>query len=150
MKPISPSDPILQEILKKSESLTAPVELKSRILQDLEQLPVPELKTYRLPGKQVMAGIAGILLVCLVWVLFLIPSDQTSKSLKIASPPSLDRLEHWMNHLGNVFSQLSDLQLSSSGNWLYFLGGGLLILWFYFLLNMVLDRLSPGRRNYPV
>ena len=149
MNKLTEEDQILKEIFSRTKRLSAPGSLKSGILRDISRLPDPvRLKTNR-PGFIVLISVGVVLLTCLIWTLTSINGAewQLPKLNEINIPSDFDK---WIAQTSQFFDKLLAINLSSNEVWVYYLGGGLILFWFYFIVNLVLDKLTHSKRNYSV
>lgn len=149
MKKLYEQDLILKNILNNTELVNAPASMKAGILHEISGLSIPAKQAFRLPGLSILATVALILLFCMVWAATSATGLEWSLTgfNEISFQPDLDK---WLNNTGNFFDSLFDISLNSKGTWTYYLGGGLILFWFYFLVNIVLDKLTHSNQNYSV
>ncbi len=149
MKQTDTQDQILRKILSHSKLEKAPDSLKTGILQELAGLSIPVRQKQSMPGIYVLISVAVILTVCLIWVF--ISSTGSEWKLPNFNPLTIQTdLDLWLSGISSFFNRLFDFNLSSKAGWVYYVGGGILLFWFYFFINMILDKLTQSRRNYSV
>ena len=149
MKKTNEQDQILKEILRRTEIINAPESIKSGILNDINGLSIPAKQSRRLPGVSILIVIALILLFCMIWAL----TTTTGIELNLPSINAISiqpNFDKWITQTGQFFDNLFDINLRSQGTWIYYLGGGLILFWFYILVTMVLDKLTQSKSNYSV
>ena len=149
MKKLYEQDLILKNILNNTELVNAPTSMKAGILTEISGLSIPAKQAFRLPGLSILITVALILLFCMAWAVTSATGLEWSLPgiNEISFQPDLDK---WLKQAGILFDSLFDISLNSKGKWTYYLGGGLILFWFYFLVNKVLDKLTHSKQNYSV
>ncbi|MCK5820236.1 MAG: hypothetical protein KAH17_00050 [Bacteroidales bacterium] len=149
MKTLHKQDLILQKILSNVELPKAPESMKSNILHEISSLSISAKQETRIPGLSVLITVALVLLICLIWTI------TSTTGLEWSVPGIQDislqaNFDKWLTQANQLFDSIFDISLTNNGKWKYYAVGGLILFWFYFLVNMVLDKLTKSNRNYSV
>ncbi|MCD6347506.1 MAG: hypothetical protein J7L96_08825 [Bacteroidales bacterium] len=132
-------DSILRSLLQKHSQQGAPEELKNRIMNEIRLKPIPRQPATEKKLRVVAWSVGVIFILCLITAILITPG-QGWQLPKLGSINLNIGISLRMPVINN-FLQNYNLPELTMHKWIYYLGGGLLLFWGFFILNQFLSRI---------
>ena len=141
MKNTDNQDLILKDLLNKLEPVKAPENLKTRVLNNIHAIS-PGWRTVHkeTPAYKIWIPVLIVVVFCLGWSLAQVQwSGWSFPDLGFLSNSKINW--NFSDKVSDLSKNLSTLSLPN-GNWITYMGGGIIIGWLFFIIISVLNRFS--------